>query len=58
MKRRELINILKEHGAVFVREGGSHTYYENPRTGRGLAVPRHVEVSDGVTRQLLKDAKA
>ena len=57
MRRRELLKILADHGAVFVREGGDHDVYRNPRTGRLLPVPRHTEVSDGVTRKLLKDAE-
>ena len=36
--------------------GGEHTIYLNPRCRLKLPVPRHREISDGVTRKLLKDA--
>jgi predicted RNA binding protein YcfA (HicA-like mRNA interferase family) len=58
MKRRDLIAELMVLGAEFVREGGEHTIYRNPRTGVLLPVPRHRELSPGVVRQLLKLAAA
>jgi predicted RNA binding protein YcfA (HicA-like mRNA interferase family) len=34
MKRRALLGYLQEHGCVPVREGGSHSIWSNPQTGR------------------------
>ncbi len=56
MKRKDVIRRIAELGAVFVREGASHTVYKNPRTGVLLVVPRHSEVSEGVSRRLIRDA--
>jgi mRNA interferase HicA len=56
MKRKDVIRRITELGAVFVREGGGHTVYKNPRTGVALVVPRHSEVSEGVSRRLVRDA--
>jgi predicted RNA binding protein YcfA (HicA-like mRNA interferase family) len=58
VKRRDLVRVLLDLGAVLVREGAEHTVYVNPRTGVLLPVPRHREISEGVTRSLLKDARA
>lgn len=44
MKRRELLRHLSQHGCRFVREGGDHSIWENPATGRRSAVPRHREI--------------
>jgi len=57
MKRKDLIALLKEHGAVFVREGGSHSVYMNPRTGVNLIIPRHTEISEGVARDVVRNAR-
>jgi|GEM_PF-735232 len=39
MKRRALLGHLQEHGCVAVREGGSHSIWANPQTGRKEAIP-------------------
>lgn len=44
MNRRALIGHLQAHGCVLVREGGSHSIWSNPQTGRKEAVPRHTEI--------------
>ena len=56
MKRRELVLALEAHGAVFVREGGNHTLYQNPRTGEALVVPRHTEIKEPLARALIRRA--
>lgn len=53
MRRRELLRELEGCGARFVREGGGHTIYAS-LSGEALVVPRHNEVSSGVTRKLLR----
>jgi predicted RNA binding protein YcfA (HicA-like mRNA interferase family) len=57
MKRRELVRTLIEYGAVFVREGGKHTLYENPRTGKAISVPRHAEIKEVLAKDLIRTAK-
>jgi predicted RNA binding protein YcfA (HicA-like mRNA interferase family) len=44
MKRRALLGHLQEHGCVPFREGGSHSIWQNPQTGRKEAIPRHAEI--------------
>ena len=44
MKRRALLGHLQEHGCVPFREGGSHSIWSNPQTGRKEAIPRHNEI--------------
>ena len=39
MKRRALLGHLQEHGCVSHREGGSHSIWINPQTGRKEAFP-------------------
>ena len=51
-----MIRRIVELGAEFVREGGEHTYYKNPRTGYGLSVPRHREIIEPLAKKLIRDA--
>ncbi len=46
MKRNELLKHLRRHGCYLKREGGSHSLWTNPGTGKIEAVPRHAEISD------------
>lgn len=39
MKRRDLIRRIEEGGAVFIRHGGKHDWYQNPRHQDFLADP-------------------
>src|SRR5437870_7540198 len=43
MKRTDLIRKLEEGGCAFVRHGGKHDWYRNPKTG---VVPRHREIKE------------
>jgi predicted RNA binding protein YcfA (HicA-like mRNA interferase family) len=44
MKRRALLGHHQQHGCTLVREGGSHSIWSNPHTGRKESVPRHNEI--------------
>jgi mRNA interferase HicA len=44
MKRRALLGHLTQHGCLSHREGGSHSIWINPQTGRKEAIPRHNEI--------------
>jgi len=49
---------MQECGAVFVREGGKHSVFKNPRTGTLLYVPRHKQVKKPLAESLIRDACA
>jgi mRNA interferase HicA len=53
--RRDLIRHLKDHGCELVREGGSNSWWGNPRLNRRSAVPRHREVSVHLARKICQD---
>jgi len=54
LKRKDLIKIIKENGAVFVRHGDKHDWYTNPQTGVSQPVPRHREIEDGLSKRIIK----
>jgi predicted RNA binding protein YcfA (HicA-like mRNA interferase family) len=54
MKRRDLIRHIESQGCVFVREGQSHTIYENPATGQRAPIPRHREIPDVFARAICR----
>ena len=57
MKTSELIKLLKKAGFIKGREGGRHTLYENPNTGKSIAVSRHAkEIPTGTAERILKQA--
>ena len=55
MKRRELIKKLEEMGCVFIRHGGRHDWYQNPRTKVCQPAPRHKEINENLAKHILKD---
>ncbi len=54
MKRRDLLQYLRQHGCRFVREGAEHSIWENPATGRRTTVPRHREIPDYTAIKICK----
>jgi len=54
MKRRELISKIEEEGAVFIRHGGKHDWYQNPTTKVAQPVPRHAEIKEFLARSIIK----
>jgi len=54
MKRQEFVRHLLQHGCVLVREGRSHTIFENPANGRRSPVPRHREIPEPLVRAICK----
>ena len=54
MKRQALLQHLRRHGCSLKREGTSHSLWQNPRTGRVEAIPRHTEIPDLLTRKICK----
>jgi predicted RNA binding protein YcfA (HicA-like mRNA interferase family) len=54
MKRRELIRHLEQHGCALVREGHSHSIFENLDNGQRAPVPRHREIPDPLVRSICR----
>ena len=46
MKHRDLIQKIEELGAVFIRHGGKHDWYQNPATKISQPVPRDREIKE------------
>jgi mRNA interferase HicA len=46
MKRRDLIKKITEVGAILIRHGGKHDWYQNPKTKMSQPVPRHIEINE------------
>jgi len=46
MKRRDLIKQLEKIGCIFVRHGGNHDWYSNPKTKTSQPIPRHNEINE------------
>jgi len=57
VKRRELIKKLNKMGCVFIRHGGKHDWYQNPRTKISQPVPRHNEIKEQLAKHILKMLK-
>lgn len=54
MKRRELIRKVEEAGAVFIRHGGKHDWYQNPQTKMSQPVPRHSDINEHLAKSIIK----
>ena len=54
MKRRDLIRLLRDMGCVFIRHGGKHDWYQNPRTKVSQSVPRHREIKERLAEHIIK----
>ena len=54
MKQRDLIQIILQNGAVFVRHGSDHDWYKNPHTEKYEAVPRHREIKKWLAQKIIK----
>ncbi|AEF84532.1 conserved domain protein [Treponema primitia ZAS-2] len=55
MKRVDLISAISKNGAQFVRHGGGHDVYRQPKTGKQSAVPRHNEIKEYVARSIIRN---
>lgn len=54
MKRADLVRHLEAHGCELKREGGEHSIYWRPDTGKRTAVPRHREIADLLARRICR----
>jgi mRNA interferase HicA len=57
MKRESLLKELRRIGCYLKREGRSHSLWCNPRTGHIEAIPRHMEIGEGLSRKILSALK-
>ena len=55
MKRKELIKKITSAGCTFVRHGGRHDLYQNPKTGKKQPVPRHDEIDEDLAKHIIKE---
>ena len=53
MKRRDLLKHLREHGCLFVREGGDHSIWESQR-GKRTSIPRHRQILDYTAKRICR----
>jgi predicted RNA binding protein YcfA (HicA-like mRNA interferase family) len=54
MKRRDLVNKITKAGAILIRHGGKHDWYQNPKTKMSQPVPRHTEIKEYVARSIIR----
>ena len=54
MKRRDLVKEIENMGCVFIRHGGKHDWYQNPKTKVSQPVPRHRKINDNLARHIKK----
>jgi predicted RNA binding protein YcfA (HicA-like mRNA interferase family) len=54
VKRRDLVRTLERQGAVLIRHGGKHDWYQNPVTKVCQPVPRHNEVKEYLARAIIR----
>lgn len=57
MKRKDLIRTLEGMGCVFMRHGGRHDWYQNPKTNISQPIPRHSEIQDSLAKHIIKMLK-
>jgi mRNA interferase HicA len=55
MKRSELIRHLKNQGCELLREGGRHSIWKNPASGKMTAIPRHNEIKNFMAWKICRD---
>jgi mRNA interferase HicA len=54
MKRRDLIKQIEKRGCILIRLGGKHDWYQNPQTKVSQPVPRHNEITEYLTKHIIK----
>jgi mRNA interferase HicA len=54
VKRRELIKKIEAEGAILIRHGGKHDWYQNLATKVCQPVPRHNEIKEYLAQSILR----
>lgn len=57
MKRRDLVSALEKMGCIFIRHGGKHDWYQNPKTKISQPIPSHKEINDYLAKSIIKKLK-
>jgi len=57
LKRIDLIRELEKNGCVFIRHGGKHDWYQNPKTKVVQPIPRHREINANLAKNIIKKLK-
>jgi predicted RNA binding protein YcfA (HicA-like mRNA interferase family) len=57
VKRKDLIRQLEDIGCVFLRHGGNHDWYQNPKTKAAQPIPRHNEINENLSKHIIKILK-
>jgi mRNA interferase HicA len=55
MKRKKLLQYLRNQGCDLLREGGKHSWWHNPVLNKRSAIPRHSEIKDILAKKICKD---
>jgi predicted RNA binding protein YcfA (HicA-like mRNA interferase family) len=58
MKRRDLIKQIEKAGCIFIRHGGKHDWYQNPKTKVSQPIPRHNEIKEYLALHIIKMLKS
>ncbi len=54
MKRKDLIKKIEGMGCIFIRHGGRHDWYQNPKTKISQPIPRHQEINNNLAKHIIK----
>ena len=54
MKRLDLIKKIEKVGCKFIRHGGNHDWYQNPKTKVCQPIPRHREINENLAKHIIK----
>ena len=54
MKRQDLVRHLRQHNCELLREGRSHSVWQNSASRRQSTLPRHLEVDDYTARAICR----
>jgi len=54
MKRRDLVRHPERNGCRLLREGSSHSVFENEKTKKRTTVPRHNEIPEFTAAKIFK----
>ena len=54
MKRRDLVNKIEEGGAILIRRGGKHDWFQIPQTKISQPVPLHSEMNEMLAKSIIK----
>jgi len=53
-ERHELLRQLVDSGCYLKRHGSNHGIYAHPSSGKKAPVPTHVEIKNGLVREIRK----